>query len=369
MGSVTVSTRVDKATGKTVQIHRAYIRREGFESKSKVFRTATAARNWLRENEAASALDARGSGKTLNALIEDFVLAPPTRGTKFWTAQHLDFWKAELGTVKVGELSRGVINGAISTLQARQGRHSSLAGVLKTGQTLSPATVNRYLASLSSVMNYAMGREIIDSHPMKAGRVKKLKEGNGRRRVLTKAEEDALMTAARASSWAQMALFLRMCLTTAARKAEVLNLRWDDLRLDDSVAVLGITKNGMPRALPLVADVKQALTEASKVEPRVSPFVFYDPRHPERPKVIKDVWTACRAKAGLLNDRDDPLDRVVLHTTRHTAVTKMVKGGANLAQAAAVSGHQTLSQLKRYEHLASADAVDVAQRLLGGGAT
>lgn len=42
---------------------------------------------------------------------------------------------------------------------------------------------------------------------------------------------------------------------------------------------------------------------------------------------------------------------VVIHTTRHTAVTKLVKGGANLAQVAAVSGHKTLAMLKRYEHL------------------
>ena len=79
------------------------------------------------------------------------------------------------------------------------------------------------------------------------------------------------------------------------------------------------------------------------------------------------MWTKCRADAGLLNDREDPLDRVVLHSTRHTAVTRMLKGGANLAQAAVVSGHQTLAMLKRYEHLAAADAVDLAEKHLGAG--
>jgi hypothetical protein len=46
----------------------------------------------------------------------------------------------------------------------------------------------------------------------------------------------------------------------------------------------------------------------------------------------------------------------------------MIKGGANLAQAAIVSGHKTLAMLKRYEHLAASDAVELAERLLSGNA-
>lgn len=108
------------------------------------------------------------------------------------------------------------------------------------------------------------------------------------------------------------------------------------------------------------------MLQALEAEPRVSEFVFYDPRHPARPKNIATVWTACRKAAGLLKDRDDPLDRVYLHSTRHTAITRLLKGGANLAQAAAVSGHKTVAMLARYSHLAAADSVELAERLLSG---
>ena len=84
---------------------------------------------------------------------------------------------------------------------------------------------------------------------------------------------------------------------------------------------------------------------------------------------VDTVWKACRQAGGLLNDRDDPLDRVYLHSTRHTAVPRMLKGGANLAQAAIVSGHQTLAMLKRYEHLAASDAVGLAERHLSGNSS
>jgi len=367
MGSVTKSERLDKATGKKIAVFRAYVRRAGV-SKSKVFETATAAKAWLRESEHGGALSAAAAAArgTLSAVVENFVQAPAIRGTKYWTAGHLDFWKAQLGYMKISEISRGDINAAAATLQNKAAEHTTYAGPGSLTTKITPATVNRYLASLSSVLNFAMDREIIDTHPMKGGKVKKLKEGGGRTRILTSDEEGRLMDAAKASSWHMLPLFIRVCLTTAARKSEVLNLRWQQIHLEDSIAVLGKTKNGRPRALPLVGDVRASLEAAAKVKPLTGDFVFFDPKHPERPKDVDSVWKTCRAAAGLLNDREDRLDRVVLHTTRHTGVTKMLKGGANLAQAAAVSGHQTLAMLKRYEHLAASDAVALAEKHLSG---
>lgn len=366
MGSITKSTRTDARTGKKIVVFRAYVRRQGFASKSKVCATERAAKEWLRENEGTANLQRVTSGKTLASVIDDFVAAPPTKGTRYWAASQLDFWREKLGGMQITEISRGDINGAKSTLQSRPAMRGTSLGPKVTDQKLSAASVNRYLASLSSVFNFALDRELIEVHPMKGGKVKKLTENTGRRRILTAEEQDRLLGAAKTSNWPMLHLFVRMCLTTAARRSEVLNLRWQDIHLDESVAVLAVTKNGRARALPLVSDVKAALIEAKKVRPLASDYVFFDPRRPERPKNINTAWKACRSEAGLLNDREDPLDRVYLHSTRHTAVTRMLKGGANLAQAAAVSGHQTLAMLKRYEHLAAADGVELAERLLAG---
>lgn len=371
MGSITVTKKIDSATGKAVTSYRAFIRRQVNGkpvSKSKVFPTKTSAKDWLRENESDAALQQLGRtrGPTFADLIEDFVKAPPVRGTKFWSASHLEFWREQFGCMKTGEISRGDINAAVARLQNKPAMRRAHEGVKETGQTVTPATVNRYLASLSSVFNYAINHEIIDVHPLKAGKVKKLKESGGRRRILTPAEEDRLYEAAREARWPMMWLFLRIFLTTGARKSEVLKLRWKDINLDESVAVIPKTKNDDPRALPLVTDVKTALLEAQKVRPLGSDFVFFDPRRPERPKPVEETWKAVRKRAGLLNDRDDPLDRVYLHTTRHTVATKLLKKGANIAQTANITGHKTLAMLKRYTHLAAADAVDLAQKLLVG---
>lgn len=377
MGSITEvkKTKQDKATGKesVVTTYRAFIRRTvngKSVSKSKVFETRGKAKEWLRNNENDQALAALGkvSGPTFADLIDSFVKAPPKRGTKFWSASHLEFWRDQFGQMKTGAISRSDINSAVTTLQNKNVTRGTLNGIKETDAKITPATVNRYLASLSSVLNFALDQEIIEVHPLKAGRVRKLKESKGRRRILTAEEEQKLYEAAAGSSWPMMPLFLRVCLTTAARKSEVLKLRWKDIHLDESVAILPTSKNDEPRALPLVADVKAALIEAKKVRPLASDFVFFDPRHPERPKNVDTVWKFVRQRAGLWKDREDALDQVVLHTTRHTVATKLLKKGANIAQAANITGHKTLAMLKRYTHLAAQDAVDLADKLLTDGA-
>lgn len=367
MGSIVESKKIGK-DGKAVTIYRAHIRRTGFKSQSKSFRTKTEAKEWLRNNEATVLLEkkSKGSGTTFAKLAELFAAAPPMKGTRYWDAGHLEFWIDQFGPLRLGEVTHGEINAAVAALQVRPAMRATSTGPKPTGKPLSPATINRHLSTLSAVMNFALKRGMIEAHPMKAGKVEKLTEGNGRKRVLTDDEVVRLMAAAEGSRWPMMPLFLRMLLTTAARKSEVLNLRWEHVSLTESVAILHETKNGRSRALPLVSDVRAALAEANKVRPINSDYVFFDPKNPARPKNIDTIWRFVRQRAGLLKDRVDPMDQVVLHTTRHSAITKMLKGGANLTQAAVVSGHQTLAMLKRYEHLAAKDAVDLAEKLLSG---
>jgi integrase len=368
MGSITEVKKKVGASSKETVTYRAFIRRKGYASKSKVFQTKSEAKEWLRNNEADTGLVklTKGYGKRFVDVVDEFMRTPATRGTKYWAPSHLEFWIAEFGQLKIGEISRGDINAAVVTLQNKKAARMTPVGIKPTDAKITAATVNRYVASLSSVLNFAINHEIIDVHPLKAGKVRKLKESKGRRRILSSDEEDRLLEAAGNSSWPSMRLFLRMLMTTAARKSEVLELRWENVKLEDSVALLPTSKNDEPRALPLVADVRAALEEAKKVRPLHSDYVFFDPRHPERPKNIDVIWRAVREKAGLLADREDRLDRVVLHSTRHTAVTKMIKGGANIAQAAAVSGHKTLAMLKRYTHMDAQASVDLAERLLAG---
>jgi len=160
------------------------------------------------------------------------------KGTRYWDAGHLDFWIEQFGPLRLNEVTHGEINAAVAVLQTRPAMRATSSGPKPTGKLLSPATVNRHLATLSAVMNFALKRGMIEAHPMKAGKVEKLTEGNGRKRVLTDEEVTRLLAAAEGSRWPMMPLFLRMLLTTAARKSEVLHLRWEHVNLAESVAIL-----------------------------------------------------------------------------------------------------------------------------------
>jgi integrase len=367
MGSIVTVEKADKVSGKKVVRYRAFIRRKGYAATSATFDTKTEAKEWLRNNEGDGKLIRASAGGNFADLVEAFMKAPVTDGTKWRTPSQLDFWLQKFGNMKVGKIGRADINLALASLQVKNAHHRSIDGTItETDRLITPATVNRYRATLSSVFNYALDHAIVEVNPLRGGKIGKLTESKGRRRILSKEEEQRLYAAADESGWQMMRLFIRMCFTTAARKSEVLRLRWRDINLEDSVAIVPKTKNGDPRALPLVDDVRASLRLAEKIKPLQSDYVFFDPKKPERPKSIDTTWRFVRERAGLFQDQDDPLDQVVLHSTRHTGATRLIKGGANIAQVAAVTGHKSLSQLKRYTHFDTQDSVDLAQRFLSG---
>jgi integrase len=321
MGSI-VKERVTRE-GKPTFRYRAHVRRAGFASQSKCFNSQAEAKAWLRnaESDAEQKKEHASGIHRFSAVVATFAKTPPRKGTKFWEASHLAYWEEHLGSRDIQSINRGDINLAMSELQSKKVERRTIDGQVKfTDKTISGATVNRYLASLSSVFNYAMNAGLIEHHPMKGGKVSKLTEGKGRTRILTQEEEDKLIAEAERSTWTPMALFLRLALTTGARKSELRKLRWSDIDLDRRVAVVPKTKNGEARTLPLVVSVRDALIHAKKVQPLASDYLFFDPKEPGKPKNIDTIWKHVRQRAGLEADREDVLDRVVLHWTSPASV-------------------------------------------------
>lgn len=93
----------------------------------------------------------------------------------------------------------------------------------------SPATVNRYLISLSHVFTMAV-REWgwMEQNPVQ--RVSKLKEPRGRVRFLSDEERDRLIKACRGSSDARLLPLVILAISTGARRGELVGLRPRNLR-------------------------------------------------------------------------------------------------------------------------------------------
>lgn len=344
---------------------RAFIRRKGFKSKSKTFGNKTAAVAWLRNAEADTELVPVGKANPLSfsKVVERFGNAGLVRRDN---AAPVDHWKAVFGDIPIPELDHARINAEKLALQQQKAKRRTPNGIIEQDRPLSNATVNRYMSALSAVMNFSIEHGLIDQHPMAGRKVRKLKEGPGRDRVLSNGEMMGLLAAAGDSKWPQLRLFLTFVMLTGCRKSEALNLKWSEVDLSNQVALLRTTKNGNARSLPLGADVRALLADASKVRALGNDYVFYNHKKPiERAKPEAPFNNALKA-VGLYRDRADKLSWVGLHTMRHTFITRMVQSGVSVAQIQGISGHKSLSQVARYTHHDIQTGVALVDRVFGG---
>jgi integrase len=248
------------------------------------------------------------------------------------TIRHLKYWKERLGAYALVHLTPEKLG---------KERQLLIDPPTDRGTKHTPATVNRYIASLSSSLTYAC-RQLcwIDAPP--CFNFIKLKEAKGRDRVLTDAEISKLLASCRQNKSPYLYCIVLMSLPTGARQGEILGLEWRHVDFDNKLADLKETKNGCPKSISLadsVIDVLKALHQA---------------RNPAKPLVFtcktafgriapKKAWNEALKRAGIEDYR--------AHDMRHTFCPLASKqGGSNLELATAM-GHRTLGMLQRYTHL------------------
>lgn len=200
---------------------------------------------------------------------------------------------------------------------------------------IAPATVIRELSYFSSIITYARKEWGINiNNPVAL--VARPKNPQGRSRILDAAETNALFEAlrptGRRSIW--MLPLVRLALETAMRRSELLGLRWEHIDLGRRTIFLQLTKNGTSRAVPLSTHAIQILTEIPmNIDGRVFPVTH---------EVVSQAFNRARKQAGVKDIR--------FHDLRHMAITRLAEKLPNLIELSAVSGHRSLSMLKRYYH-------------------
>ena len=200
---------------------------------------------------------------------------------------------------------------------------------------IAPATVIRELSYFSSIISYARkewGINIINPVAL----ITRPKNPQGRSRILDTAETNALFEAlrptGRRSIW--MLPLVRLALETAMRRSELLGLRWEHNDLGRCTIFLQLTKNGTSRTVPLSTHAIQILTEMLRnLDGKVFPITH---------EVVSQAFNRARKQSG---EKD-----VRFHDLRHMAITRLAEKLPNLIELSAVSGHKSLSMLKRYYH-------------------
>jgi integrase len=257
--------------------------------------------------------------------------------------RHLRWFADRLGSYRLADVTPALIS---------EQRSQLAKGTTVRHKKRSPATVNRYLISLSHVFTMAV-REWgwMEQNPVQ--RVSKLKEPRGRVRFLSDEERDRLIEGCRSSSDSRLLPLVVLAISTGARQGELLRLRWPDVDFQRGVAVLHETKNEERRAIPLAGPALDLLRELSRVRRIDTDLVFAGPDG--RAIFPRKPWERALTAAQI--------DDFRFHDLRHSAASYLAMNGATLAEIAEVLGHKTLAMVKRYSHLTEAHTAGVVARM------
>ncbi|MEC4879572.1 site-specific integrase [Pseudomonas sp. NC26] len=217
----------------------------------------------------------------------------------------------------------------------------------KTGQQISPATVRLEMSLLSNL--FELGRiewGICDDNPVL--KVRKPKMPPGRERRLTSREERLILRYAHNYGNSELYAIVVVALETAMRQGEILNLTWEHINLKTRIAHLPDTKNGTRRDVPLSIKARDALIQLGIVgNGRVFSYTNAG---------LKTTWRVMLLRLGI--------EDLHFHDLRHEAISRLFElGTLDMMEVAAISGHKSLSMLKRYTHL---KAQRLVKKLEGG---
>jgi integrase len=328
----------------------ALVRLKGHAPQSRSFERKTDAKDWARETE-ANIRSGRISGlsgrqrHTLAELVEKYVaeVLPGKPAVAAAYRRHLDWWKEELGSCYVSDLTSGLIEETYRRLLRDPG---------PTGRKRSSATANRYLISLSSCLSFGRKRlKWLGSNP--ASGVEKEREPRGRVRFLSRpvdgddSELERLLAACRQSSSADLYDLVVLAIWTGCREGELTALRKSWVRLSEG----GFT-------LP----AESTKTKREIVEKRIksggSDYLFAaspGKSSSTEPAFPRWAWNTALRRARIADFR--------FHDLRHTHASYLAMSGATERELMESLGHSTPAMASRYAHLANEHKRHVASRL------
>ena len=161
------------------------------------------------------------------------------------------------------------------------------------------ATVNREMAYLRCMLNFAVERKYISENP--ASRVKPFDERRERppKRMLSLEDERRILD--NAPPYLRVAIVL-LAQTGGRTYTEGFSLRWDQIDLDHNVIFFGgkTKTEGSSEPVPLTGLAHDVLLSWKEEQADKSPFLFPSPVKPDQPiATVKTAWRTTLKNAGV----------------------------------------------------------------------
>jgi len=220
----------------------------------------------------------------------------------------------------------------------------------------SPATFNRYRATLSMIYREAIRMGWTERNPARLIGAKK--ENNARIRFLSDDEENRLRNVIKTMTQPEQYLNeIEIALHTGMRKSEQFSLDWNQVDLKERRLNLLKTKNGEMRMIPLNSTAVAAFERQKLISGR-SPKVFITGAgKPFGPDALRHWF-------------DDAIDEAEVedftwHCLRHTFCSRLIQAGVSLKVAQELMGHKTIAMTARYAHLAPGHLQSAVEMIAG----
>ncbi len=236
------------------------------------------------------------------------------------------------------------------TARAREYKTArSKKGRVQTKKRVRPATVNRELACLKALINFAIKSDILIKNPVSG--VKFLPENNQQTRVLSHLEECEYFTKASPV----LRDIGRLILDTGMRPEEVYTLRPENVDLIRKTIQVPRGKTAAARrVLTLTSAAAEVLRR--RMAGIETPYLFPCDTDPNRP--IPKVNNA--HDRAVKESRIPPLR---LYDLRHTWATRAAMSGIDLVTLAAMLGHSRIQMVLRYAHPTQAHQAKAMEQL------
>jgi integrase len=323
------------------------IRRKGWPTLSKTFPDKAAARAWVSVIESEMV---RG------------IFVDRSEAEKNTLGDLLGRYLTEVSESKKGALSERYRIASLQRDPIAQYKVAGLSGKVlaewrdRRLKQVTGSTTNRDLGLISHVINVARkewGIHIDNPVAM----IRRPPESKGRNRRLSASEEQRLLSELEPSKRSNKGFYeeggtrnpwiyplVVLAIETAMRRSEILSLQWDDVFLEDRFVRLQDTKNGESRDVPL-SNKAHALLKGLPQDSSGSVF-------PTTADAVKKAFVRAAERAEIKN--------LHFHDLRHEGTSRLAEKLDNVLELSAVTGHKTLSMLKRYYH---PRAKDLARKL------
>jgi len=336
---------------------KALIRKRGWPTATKTFRTKKDAQDWARrvEDEMVRGVyidRAPSERMTLRAAMDRYLAEVTPTKSKTTITREKNRVKPILKVL--GDYSLAAITPQRVADYRDQRMNTPSA---RTGKPLSGNSVRLELALISHLYTVVIQEWGIGLTCNPAALVRKPKIPKARDRRITKEEAAKLQVECAKHSNPMLYWIVVFAIETGMRKSEIVTLRLHQVNQHRRLAHLPDTKNGTSRTVPLTRAAAKVIDEAIShpIRPGDTDLIFWGDAKDKitrerKPYDFTEAWEGARSRAGLPD--------LHFHDLRHEAVSRFVEAGLGDQEVAAISGHKTMQMLKRYTHLRAEDLVD-----------